>query len=143
MIIILVTAEHTGRQLLAHVAHLTVNDQQCILLDLHLALENGNLLLRLIKVIEHTVQDRLRVVPGGNHRPGLLKQFLNVLEHDVVTDIVRQLVENTVGYAQHQWVNQISENRNGGALNEGFFVLSQRRITERLVLNTGEQFCYL
>ncbi|ENE21915.1 hypothetical protein ECP03047993_5420, partial [Escherichia coli P0304799.3] len=49
MIVVLVTAEHAGGQLLAHVAHLTVNNQQCILLDLYLPLENRNLLLCLIQ----------------------------------------------------------------------------------------------
>ncbi|GDK00542.1 hypothetical protein BvCmsKSP054_00976 [Escherichia coli] len=143
MIIILVTAEHTGRQLLAHVAHLTVNDQQCILLDLHLALENGNLLLCLIQILQNIVHHSLRIVPGGNHGPGLLKQFLNVLEHDVVADIVRQLINHAVGDTEHLRVNQIFKNGDGGTGNKAFFPVIQRRVTHRLVLNTGQQFCNL
>ena len=61
MIVVLVTAEHAGGKLLAHVAHLTVNNQQCILLDLYLPLENRNLLLCLIQILQHTDEAFARV----------------------------------------------------------------------------------
>ncbi|STT39890.1 Uncharacterised protein [Klebsiella pneumoniae] len=143
MIVVLVTAEHAGGQLLAHVAHLTVNNQQCILLDLYLPLENRNLLLCLIQILQHTVQHGLWIVPGGNHGPGLLKQFLNVLEHDVVADIVRQLVNHAAGHTEHLRVNKIFKDGDGGAGNEAFFPVIQWSITHRFILNTGEQFCNL
>ena len=143
MIVVLVTAEHTGGKLLTHVAHLTFDNQQRILLDLYLTLENGNLLLCLIQILQNIVHHSLRIVPGGNHGPGLLKQFLNVLEHDVVADIVRQLVNDAVGHTEHLRVNQIFKNGNGGAGNKPLFPGVKRSVTHCFILNTGQQFCNL
>lgn len=52
MVVVLVTGHHSGRHLLAHVAHLPVNDQQRVLLDLDPGLEGGYLDTRLIQVFE-------------------------------------------------------------------------------------------
>lgn len=52
MVVVLVTGHHAGRYLLAHVAHLPVNDQQRVLLDLDPGLEGGYLDTRLIQVFE-------------------------------------------------------------------------------------------
>lgn len=43
MIVILVAGHHAGRNLLAHVTHLSVHHEQGVLLDLNTGLESGNL----------------------------------------------------------------------------------------------------
>lgn len=105
MIVVLVTAEHAGGKLLAHVAHLTVNNQQCILLDLYLPLENRNLLLCLIQILQHTVQHGLWIVPGGNHGPGLLKQYSNaaVEKLPLPTQDSRDIIAAACRALNHVW----------------------------------------
>lgn len=43
MIVILVAGHHAGRDLLAHVTHLSVHHEQGVLLNLNAGLESGNL----------------------------------------------------------------------------------------------------
>ncbi len=83
------------------------------------------------------------IISRGHHRPGLLYQLLNVLQQDVVTDIVRQLVNHTVGNTEHLRVNQVFEDGDGGTGNKAFFLVIQRRVTDSLVLNAGQKFSNL
>ncbi len=42
MVVVLVAGHHAGGDLLAHVTHLPVDNQQRVLLDLHSGLESNN-----------------------------------------------------------------------------------------------------
>ncbi|VZZ91557.1 protein of unknown function (plasmid) [Escherichia coli] len=55
----------------------------------------------------------------------LLYQLLNVLQQDVVTDIVRQLVNHAVGNTEHLRVNQVFEDGDGGTGNKAFSLSSR------------------
>ena len=61
MIVVLIAGHHAGRYLLAHVTHLSVNNQQRILLDLYAGLKGGNLHTRLVQVLEEAL---LQIVGG-------------------------------------------------------------------------------
>ncbi len=61
MIVILVAGHHAGRDLLAHVTHLSVNHKQGVLLDLNTGLESGNLHTRLVEIFHEAL---LQIVGG-------------------------------------------------------------------------------
>ena len=89
MVVVLIARHHACRHLLAHVAHLTVDDQQCILLHLNSRLKRRDLLGGLIKVLHHYVHRGFGIVADRQRGTRLLNQLLDVLEQNVVTDIVR------------------------------------------------------
>ncbi|SAQ55323.1 Uncharacterised protein [Klebsiella oxytoca] len=53
MVVILVAGHHAGGHLLAHIAHLPVNNQQRVLLNLDTGLKSSNLHTRLIQVFQN------------------------------------------------------------------------------------------
>ncbi|SAY02029.1 Uncharacterised protein [Klebsiella pneumoniae] len=64
MIVILVAGHHAGRDLLAHVTHLSVNHKQGVLLDLNTGLESGNLHTRLVEIFHDHIHCRLGIITG-------------------------------------------------------------------------------
>lgn len=88
MIVVLVALQHACRDLLAHIAHLAVNNQKRILLYLHLCLEGGYLPRGFVEVIIDAVDNRLVIVSRCHHCTGLLDQLLDVLEKNVVADVI-------------------------------------------------------
>ncbi len=138
MIVVLIALQHPRRNLLAHVAHLAVNNQKRILLYLHLRLEGGYLSRGLVEVVIDAVDNGLVIVARCHQGACLLHHLLDVLEQNVVADVVRQLVDEAVRDAQHHRVHQVLEYRDGGAGDKALLLLGQLCVGCSLVLDAGE-----
>ena len=96
MVVTLVALQQAARQLLTHIAHLTVHHHQGALLHLLARLKGGYLPVSVLHAVLERVHGHSRVVAARQHHSCLEHDFLQVLHQNVEADVVRQLEHQRV-----------------------------------------------